>query len=76
MQYATSLTVPVHQGLPEKQFLAFPDTILGKQRAVRDDAMLNSQMHKDMLSLWNANWIGVPERKRKKRRKGKKRKKN
>ena len=58
MQYAETFAVPVHKSLQLRQFLPFPDTMLGKKVSVRDDAMLGGELQKHMLDTWNSYWVG------------------
>lgn len=58
VQYAETFAVPVHKSLQLRQFLPFPDTMLGKKVSVRDDAMLGGELQKHMLETWNSYWVG------------------
>jgi iron(III) transport system substrate-binding protein len=58
VQYVETFAVPVHKSLQLRQFLPFPDTMLGKKVSVRDDAMLGGELQKTMLETWNSHWAG------------------
>ncbi|MFM1817023.1 MAG: hypothetical protein RLZ98_3718 [Pseudomonadota bacterium] len=56
LQYFKTSSVPVHKALQLPRFVPFADTIIGKPAALRDDALLGSELHKKMLAAWTANW--------------------
>lgn len=56
LQYATTSEVPVHKALQLPQFVPFSDTIEGKKKSVRDDALLTSDMNKTMTEQWDRYW--------------------
>jgi iron(III) transport system substrate-binding protein len=55
-QYATTFEVPVHKALQLPQFVPFADTINGKSKSVRDDALLLSDLNKKMTEQWDRYW--------------------
>ena len=55
-QYAVTYEVPVHKALQLPQFVPFADTIAGKNRSVRDDALLLSDLNKKMSEQWDRYW--------------------
>jgi ABC-type Fe3+ transport system substrate-binding protein len=75
LQYAKSSVVPVHKALQSKRFLAFADTIVGKEQVIRDDALLGGAMQKKMLKMWKSQWTSPVGKGRKRGKKGKKKKK-
>jgi len=56
LQYAVTFAVPVHKDLQLPQFVPFADTIAGKTRSVRDDALLLSDLNKKMTEQWDQYW--------------------
>jgi iron(III) transport system substrate-binding protein len=56
VQYAVTYAVPVHKALQLSQFVPFADTIAGKGRSVRDDALLLSDLNKKMGEQWDEYW--------------------
>ena len=55
-QYATTYEVPVHKALQLPQFVPFTDTIDGKNKSIRDDALLRSDLNKKMTEQWDRYW--------------------
>jgi ABC-type Fe3+ transport system substrate-binding protein len=55
-QYAVTYEVPVHKALQLPQFVPFADTIAGKTKSVRDDALLISDLNKKMTEQWDRYW--------------------
>jgi hypothetical protein len=55
-QYAVTYEVPVHKALQLPQFVPFADTIAGKNKSVRDDALLLSDLNKKMSEQWDRHW--------------------
>jgi ABC-type Fe3+ transport system substrate-binding protein len=55
-QYAVTYEVPAHKALQLPQFVPFADTIAGKNKSVRDDALLHSDLNKKMTELWDRYW--------------------
>ena len=55
-QYAVSYDVPVHKALQLPQFVPFADTIAGKNKSIRDDALLHSDLNKKMTEQWDRYW--------------------
>ena len=55
-QYAVTYEVPVHKALQLPQFVPFADTIDGKNKSVRDDALLLSDLNKKMTEQWDRYW--------------------
>jgi ABC-type Fe3+ transport system substrate-binding protein len=55
-QYAVTYEVPVHKALQLPQFVPFADTIAGKNKSVRDDALLLSDLNKKMTEQWDRYW--------------------
>jgi ABC-type Fe3+ transport system substrate-binding protein len=55
-QYAVTYEVPVHKALQLPQFLPFADTIAGKNKSVRDDALLLSDLNRKMTEQWDRYW--------------------
>jgi iron(III) transport system substrate-binding protein len=56
LQYATASDIPVHKALQLPQFIPFADTIVGKRKKVRDDALLVSDTNRKMTELWDSYW--------------------
>lgn len=56
LQYAVTYAVPVHKDLQLPQFVPFADTIAGKKRSIRDDALLMSDLNKKMGEQWDEYW--------------------
>lgn len=56
LQYAVTSAVPAHKALQLPRFVPFADTIVGKTAQVRDDALLESDLHKAMARAWEAQW--------------------
>jgi iron(III) transport system substrate-binding protein len=56
IQYAETSAVPVHKALQLPRFLPFPDTMLGKPVQVRNDALLESDLHRNMARAWERQW--------------------
>ena len=72
LQYYKSYVIPVHKALQSPQFVSVFDSVQGKKESVRDDAVLGSDLHKKMLTMWNGYWTSpVGEAPKKKRRKKK-----
>jgi iron(III) transport system substrate-binding protein len=59
LQNATSFDVPVHRALQLPEFVPFADTIVGKRKKVRDDALLVSDINKKMSELWDSYWTAA-----------------
>ena len=59
LQNATSFDVPVHKALQLPEFVPFADTIVGKRKKVRDDALLVSDTNKKMTELWDSYWTAA-----------------
>ena len=55
-QFAVTFEVPVHKALQLPQFVPFADTIAGKNKSVRDDALLQSDLNKKMSAQWDRYW--------------------
>lgn len=72
LQYAMSSAVPVHKALQSERFLAFSETIVGKEQIIRDDALLGGAMQKKMLKMWKSQWTSPVGKGRKRGKKGKK----
>jgi iron(III) transport system substrate-binding protein len=62
-QYAVTFEVPVHKALQLPQFVPFADTIAGKSKSVRDDALLLSDLNKKMSEQWDRHWNGSAAKK-------------
>lgn len=58
MQYYDSYVVPVHKDLQIPPFVSDFVNVAGKQRNVRDESSLGSDIHKKMLGVWNGYWAG------------------
>ncbi len=58
-QYATTFEVPVHKALQLPQFVPFADTINGKKKSIRDDALLLSDLNKKMSEQWDRYWTAT-----------------
>lgn len=59
LQHTATHSVPVHKDLQTPTFLAFPETIVGKPRVVRDDALIGSDLAKRMQAVWNEQWTAT-----------------
>lgn len=53
MQYYDSYVVPVHKDLQIPPFVSDFVNVAGKQKNVRDESLLGSDMQKKMLETWN-----------------------
>lgn len=53
-QFHTDRSPPIHKDLQIKEFLSFPDEIVGKKIAYKDPA-LNDE-YEEMLKAWNSVW--------------------
>jgi ABC-type Fe3+ transport system substrate-binding protein len=62
LQYATASEVPVHKALQLPQFVPFADTLAGKARSIRDDALLNGDLNKKMTEQWDRYWNATAAR--------------
>lgn len=56
MQYYDSYVVPVHKDLQIPPFVSEFVNVAGKQKNVRDESLLGSDMQKKMLEVWNGYW--------------------
>jgi hypothetical protein len=54
-QYAADLAPPVHKDLQTREFLAFPDEILGRPVAFLDPEVLEQDLDK-LLKIWEPLW--------------------
>jgi ABC-type Fe3+ transport system substrate-binding protein len=59
MQYAVTYAVPVHKAMQLPEFVPFTETIEGKKRSVRDDAILLSDLNKKMGEVWDKYWTAA-----------------
>jgi iron(III) transport system substrate-binding protein len=73
LQYAKTSAVPIHKALQQRRFIPFADTIIGKPSVLRDDELLNSDLHKTMSKTWASYWTKAVGKGRK--RKGKRKRK-
>ncbi len=55
-QFAANLAPPVHKDLQTKQFLSFPDQIIGKKIAFRDPEALERDLTK-LVKFWDPLWF-------------------
>jgi ABC-type Fe3+ transport system substrate-binding protein len=53
-QYAADDSPPVHKDLQRREFMPFPEEILGKKIAFRDPGL--EEEHDELLKLWNPYW--------------------
>lgn len=53
-QYANDDSPPIHKDMQTKEFLPFPNEILGKKIAFRDPGL--EEEHGELLELWNPYW--------------------
>jgi ABC-type Fe3+ transport system substrate-binding protein len=60
MQYYDSYVVPVHKDLQIPPFVSDFVNVAGKQKNVRDESLLGSDMQKKMLEVWNSYWAASP----------------
>jgi iron(III) transport system substrate-binding protein len=58
MQYYDSYVVPVHKDLQIPPFVSDFVNVAGKQKNVRDESLLGSDMQKTMSDVWNSYWAG------------------
>lgn len=56
-QYAADLAPPIHKDLQRREFLAFPDEILGRPVAFLDPEILETDLDK-LLKIWEPLWYG------------------
>ena len=75
LQYAKTSAVPIHKALQQRRFIPFADTIIGKPSVLRDDELLNSDLHKTMSKTWASYWTKAVGKGRKKKRKKKRKSK-
>lgn len=54
-QYAADLAPPVHKDLQTREFLSYPDEIMGRKAAFLDPELLEKDLDK-MLNLWEPLW--------------------
>lgn len=54
-QYATDLAPPVHKDLQKREFLAYPDEILGRRHAYLDPELLEHDLEK-LMKIWEPLW--------------------
>jgi iron(III) transport system substrate-binding protein len=54
-QFAVSNAPPAHKELQRREFLHFPDQVLGKKMAPRTISLLNTE-HPKLLAIWNKRW--------------------
>jgi iron(III) transport system substrate-binding protein len=59
LQYTETSALPAHKALQSSRFLPFGDTIVGKPRLVRDDALLQGETAKQMQAAWNFYWTAA-----------------
>lgn len=64
LQYTETFAVPVHKSLQSPSFVPFADTIIGKPSIVRDDALLASDLQKNMQAAWSGYWNAMVDGKR------------
>jgi len=65
-QYVTNFAPPVHKDLRGKQYLPFPDAIIGKKISFRDPGM-EVDLQPKVLKFWNELWLaggGEPRERR------------
>ncbi len=55
-QYAANNAPPVHKDLRRREFLAFPDEILGKKIAFRDPEAMETDLKK-LMRFWDPMWF-------------------
>ena len=55
-QYAANFAPPVHKDLQRKEFLSFPDQIVGKKIAFRDPAALERDLN-NLVKFWDPLWF-------------------
>lgn len=55
-QYAANFAPPVHKDLQRKEFLAFPDEIVGKKIAFREPDFLDRDL-KQLVKFWDPLWF-------------------
>jgi ABC-type Fe3+ transport system substrate-binding protein len=53
-QYVADDSPPIHKDLQTKDFLPFPEQIVGKNIAFRDPGL--EEEHGELLELWNPYW--------------------
>ena len=55
-QYAANFAPPVHKDLQRKEFLSFPDEIIGKKIAFREPEALENDLNK-LVKFWDPLWF-------------------
>lgn len=55
-QYAANFAPPVHKDLQRKEFLSFPEQIIGKKIAFRDPESLEKDLPK-LMKFWDPLWL-------------------
>jgi ABC-type Fe3+ transport system substrate-binding protein len=55
-QYAANFAPPVHKDLQRKEFLSFPDQIIGKKIAFRDPESLEEDLN-NLVKFWDPLWF-------------------
>lgn len=55
-QYAANFAPPVHKDLQRKEFLSFPDQIIGKKIAFREPDALENDLNK-LMKFWDPLWF-------------------
>jgi hypothetical protein len=55
-QFAANNAPPVHKDLRRREFLAFPDEILGKKIAFRDPEAMETDLKK-LMRFWDPMWL-------------------
>jgi ABC-type Fe3+ transport system substrate-binding protein len=55
-QYAANFAPPVHKDLQRKEFLSFPDQIVGKKIAFRDPESLEADLN-NLVKFWDPLWF-------------------
>lgn len=55
-QYAANFAPPVHKDLQRKEFLSFPEQIVGKEIAFREPDSLERDLN-DLVKFWDELWL-------------------
>jgi hypothetical protein len=55
-QYAANFAPPAHKDLQRKEFLSFPDQIIGKKIAFREPEALERDLNK-LIKFWDPLWF-------------------
>lgn len=64
IQYASSVSVPVHKDLQQARFIPFSETIMGKAHSARGEDLMGSSLDQAMEKAWDKYWMRTGEKKK------------